>query len=309
MGTYKYIREFGLSLFLVNGISRLLRNIGCNSKVTGACDRFKHKIDEWYLYRKYKYLLDASYCADLGVKPIGGKNYTFVFWWQGIDCAPETVQLCIKSIKANTEHLVVIDKDNIHEWALLPINIMEKLARGSISLAHFSDILRFYLLYVYGGAWIDATCFLSRKIPEHVMSSDFWSVNGAYANSLGWRWTSFFMCGKAGNVVAKQMLAFYYNYWKQHDCALTYLFLDCWMTVLCKHDKTIGGIIDGLPDNGYKLFFLISNLNQEYVSELEIGINDTFFVYKLTYKENFEKAINGKDTLYGHLLKQYGIIR
>ena len=80
MGTYKYIREFGLSLFLVNGISRLLRNIGYNSKVTSACDRFKHKIDEWYLYRKYKYLLDASYCADLGVKPVGGVKITLLFF-------------------------------------------------------------------------------------------------------------------------------------------------------------------------------------------------------------------------------------
>lgn len=308
MGTYKYIKEFGLSLFLVNGISRLLRNIGCGSRITGACDRFKHKVDERYLYRKYKYLLTASSMACLDVKPIGGgKNYTFVFWWQGIDNAPEVVKLSVKSITKNSENLVVIDKDNLCEWVSFPDYVMEKFRCGYISLAHFSDILRFYLLYVYGGTWIDATCFLSKKIPDNVRLSDFWSVNGAYANSLGWHWTSFFMCGKAGNVVAKQMLTFYYDYWMQHDCALTYLFLDCWMTVLCKYDERVGGIIEKLPDNGYKIFFLISNLNREYTHGLKDEVDKTFFVYKLTYKEKFEKKIDGKATLYGHLLSLYGI--
>lgn len=62
-----------------------------------------------------------------------------------------------------------------------------------------------------------------------------------------------------------------------------------------------------MPDNGYKIFFLISNLNREYTHGLKDEVDKTFFVYKLTYKEKFEKEIDGKATLYGHLLSLYGI--
>lgn len=75
-----------------------------------------------------------------------------------------------------------------------------------------------------------------------------------------------------------------------------------------KHNKKVKDIIDSLLDNGYKIFFLISNLNREYTHGLKDEVDKTFFVYKLTYKEKFEKEVDGKATLYGHLLKQYGII-
>ena len=65
-------------------------------------------------------------------------------------------------------------------------------------------------------------------------------------------------------------------------------------------------IINSLPDSGYKVFFLISNLNREYVPELEDKIRNTFFVYKLTYKEPFYIEANEKLSLYGYLLRSNG---
>ena len=307
MVNFRYIKEFGLIIFLVNAFSRILRKLRLNRKILFAYDRFKHNIDESWLHRKFNSLIDVE-SIDLGGKPVGeGKNYTFIFWWQGLYGAPETVRLCVESIKRHVDNVVIIDRNNYTQWVSFPGHIVERFERGEMSHAHFSDILRFYLLYFYGGVWLDATCFLSQGIPVDVKDKEFWCVNGAFGNSYGWKWTSFVMCGKAGNVVSQHMLAFYYEYWKKYHNALTYLFLDCWLTVLYKHNKKVKDIIDSLPDNGYKIFFLISNLNREYTHGLKDEVDKTFFVYKLTYKEKFEKEVDGKATLYGHLLSLYGI--
>ena len=306
MGKSRYIKEFGLILFLINGISRLIRKFVRNSVIINAYDRFKHKIDSYYLYIKYGYLLQTSKeVLNNDLISIEGKNYTFVFWWQGLDNAPEIVKLCIQSAKKHEKNIVILDMHNYKDWVVLPDYIIDKFEKGYISIAHFSDIIRFYLLYVYGGTWMDATCFLSKSIPNNIKSSEFWSINGAFRDVLNWRWTSFFMCGKSGNIVAEQMLSFYYEYWRKHDCALTYLFLDCWLTVLCQHDKRICKIIDSLPDSGYKVFKLISSLNEVYTPALRHEMENTFFVYKLTYKENFKKMRRRDITLYGHLLSEY----
>lgn len=222
--------------------------------------------------------------------------------------APDIVRLCVKSIENNVDNLIVLDKKNYTQWVSLPSYIIDRLECGEMSLAHFSDIVRFYLLFVYGGVWLDATCFLSRRIPQDILHKDFWCINGAFKNNYGWKWTSFVMIGKAGNIVSKQMLSFYYEYWKVHHHAITYLFLDCWLTVLYERNKRIMDIINSLPDNGYKVFFLISNLNREYVPELEDKIRNTFFVYKLTYKEPFYIEANEKLSLYGYLLRSNGIL-
>lgn len=192
MVNWKYIKEFGLYIFFVNGVSRILRKMKCKPSTLNAYDRFKHKIDEAYLLRKYEYLLKSNHIEIVKKSSIGGGKHTFVFWWQGFETAPEIVKLCINSMKKHADDLVLIDKNNYTQWVGLPDYIVSKFNTGDISLAHFSDVIRFYLLYFYGGTWIDATCFLSREIPGEIRETEFWSINGAYKNILGWRWTSFF---------------------------------------------------------------------------------------------------------------------
>lgn len=78
-------------------------------------------------------------------------------WWQGEDNAPQLVRACWKSqrkyMPEGWRH-VIVTKDNYMEYITLPEHIMEKMERGVIPQALFSDLVRLELLIKYGGVWI-----------------------------------------------------------------------------------------------------------------------------------------------------------
>ena len=87
-------------------------------------------------------------------KDIIDKDYPiWIFWEQGIEQAPEVVKICVNSIiEHNPERKVnIISRDNLEDYIELPDYIVEKHKCGKISYAHFSDIVRFALLYTWGG--------------------------------------------------------------------------------------------------------------------------------------------------------------
>ena len=73
----------------------------------------------------------------------------WTMWWQGEQNLPEVVRMCIASIKHHkgSHPLKIITKYNYNDYIKLPDYILEKVNSGAITLTHFSDIVRFYLLY------------------------------------------------------------------------------------------------------------------------------------------------------------------
>lgn len=106
--------------------------------------------------RKYKALLNAPLETN---KSESTGDFVWTSWLQGENAAPKIVKKAINSIRKNFKNkkVIVIDKDNMDDYVKLPVWIMEKWQKGIISNAHFSDILRTYLLLEYGGIWVDAT--------------------------------------------------------------------------------------------------------------------------------------------------------
>lgn len=93
-------------------------------------------------------------------------------WMQGLDNAPLVVQKCYESwIAHNPEwNVVFIDENNIHEY--IPSQ------HGQVSRQVFSDIIRINLLAVYGGVWVDATCFCVKALDSWIydyMASGFFA--------------------------------------------------------------------------------------------------------------------------------------
>ena len=93
-------------------------------------------------------------------------NYPiWVFWWQGVNKMPELVRICYNSIVQNAgEHPVHLLTENNYEQYLSKLphlkEILNRIQQRTVSYAYFSDIIRSYLLYEYGGVWIDATVLL-----------------------------------------------------------------------------------------------------------------------------------------------------
>lgn len=298
------IREFGITVSLVVSFSRILRIMKCSQRVISNYVNWKNRYVSRWLWNRFSHVV--TNCTHVGQKEDGG--YVFVFWLQGECEAPPVVRACVSSVKkwCKNRKVVVLDSSNYREYATLPTCLVEKYESGGVNHAHFSDVLRFELLRKHGGIWIDATCFLTKVIPDEALKHSFYSLNGAYSGGLGWKWTSWFMAAKKGDLLVENMCRFYEAYWARYNSAITYLFLDCWLLALYNHFLAIRENIDRLPDCRGQCYGIIGNWNELYEEESFLKIADACFINKLTYKGALpEKQVDGKMTIYGYLLKTY----
>ena len=87
-------------------------------------------------------------------------EFVFIFWLQGEAVMPPAVRACFESVKrqCDEKRVVLIDKNNLADWVTLPSSVFSKLNDGELSIAHFSEIVRFYLLEKCGG-WMRRSSF------------------------------------------------------------------------------------------------------------------------------------------------------
>lgn len=292
-----YLKEYGLKLLLCTGCSRLLRKLHFPRSVLFAYDRYKHKKVQAYLYKRYSSLVEKQ-----EEKPQAVHRMIYVFWWQGEAGAPETVQMCIRSIRRNGgAEVIVLSKDNYDQYVDLPDYIVEKMQTGKMSLAHFSDVLRFNLLYKSGGLWLDATDFLTDPVPEEIFERPFYSNKTAFASTYGWQWTSFFIAAQKNDYLCGLMVDFYNQYWKENDTAITYLVLDCWLTVLYNHNQKVKEEIDGYSADNLNVFALTGVVGLPYSQDVFENAKKASYIHKLTYKEDYLESIDGKLTVWGYI--------
>jgi hypothetical protein len=89
----------------------------------------------------------------------------WTMWWQGLDDAPSVIQLCVASMeKLSGFPVVVIDRHNISEFLSINKQLLLDLDTGKMPLALFSDMVRFSLLYHYGGLWVDSTVYVTEAL-------------------------------------------------------------------------------------------------------------------------------------------------
>ena len=104
-----------------------------------------------------------------------GNDIIWQYWHQGIDDAPELIKKCFESVRNHMpgKKQVIITFDTIKDYIELPKRYYDLLENKKIPIAIFSDILRVYLLNKYGGSWVDSTIYLTDKIPDDIMNSNF----------------------------------------------------------------------------------------------------------------------------------------
>jgi len=293
----KYISEYGLALTIVNSFSRILRRLHIPFEwIEWYYANIKEKICIKYHRKKYGEVISKANIQSELPREI------FVFWYQGIQEAPDIVTACIRSIQRNSNgHKInLLDKSNYLSYVHIPQHIIDKFQKGLIGPAHFSDVIRFNLLNQRGGLWIDATCYVSLPLPDEIFTSDFYSLKDAYPRQ---RWTSFFIGGAAHNIIFENMCEFYNKFWAEHDVAFTYLFLDYQLMAFYFISKDIRKLIESTPD-GAKPFILMPNLGNPYSEEDFANFCNSFYVQKLTYR-NLPPCItsDGQPTILSYILE------
>lgn len=117
------------------------------------------------LRKRYRPVIDAYMREHRGeVLEHASSNKVWVCWLQGMDEAPELIQLCYASIRKHIpedRELVLINESNYTDYITLPEDILALYEKGEIGKAFFADLIRLELLIRYGGTWIDTSVYFS----------------------------------------------------------------------------------------------------------------------------------------------------
>lgn len=191
------------------------------------------------------------------------QNVIWQFWAQGKEDMPDIVRVCINSVKRNNPHrqVILLTNENLNEYVQLPGFICKKYAEGKVSVQHFSDIIRTCLLFKYGGTWVDATIYMSDRIPDAIENSSFFVFKEGIGNMIDENMgleefmilsnignyepvpitstQSFIHASAPNNAILKGMLNLLFAYWEKEDKAIHYLFWHYFLTTLIFYSRDI----------------------------------------------------------------------
>lgn len=289
----KFGFDYGISAFFNKFIFR-------NEKIFFSLKDRHYKHIVHYLNKRYSE--SVIYDVTCAPKKISSNSNIWIFWWQGEKEMPQLVKRAVESIKKNAgDHRVIfLSKENLNEYVNLPSKIMEKFASGIISITHFSDIIRFYLLYTYGGIWMDATIYLEHEFDSEIYNYSLYTIKHDLAKylCLG-KWSTFFWgCGK-GNPFCKYVYDMVCTYWSKEDYAIDYFLLDCVIRLSYENIPSIRKEIDAIPMNNKELYSLEENFNSKKAWK-----DAETYIYKLSNKKkHISSDIEGSMTNYGIFIK------
>jgi len=262
-----------------------------------------------YIRKHYKHLFDKY--NGLSVPQISSNvNYpVWTCWLQGEENMPETVKMCHHSLIKNAEgrKVTLITSDNYADFVDIPENIREKHTKGIISRTHYSDIIRIHLLCKYGGLWIDATTFVSGKLPTFD-GFPYWTGrwNGGRRFSRTKQFTDFLSYCLPNDVLWSFLKDLYIDYWGKFDKLSSYHFLEVAMRCAYEDIESVKIATNAVPVTRQGMFDLYTLLNSEYDQETYDALRNEICFHKMTYKEDFRKrTVNGKQTFYGYLYGTY----
>ena len=204
----------------------------------------------------------------------------------------------------------LITKDTIDQYFEIPEYINAAVREGRMGLANFADYIRYSLIFLYGGIWIDATVYTSQPIPENCFEKRFFTLKDekiagpSLYNSAG-RWTTFVIGGWKGSKLFRFLKNSFEEYWKNNDTIIDYLMADYLIEIAYNRFPDVRESMDALPANNLNRNKLrdamMENVSKEEFSEVVKA--DTVF-YKLSYKSKYGlKTADGKETIYAALLK------
>ena len=231
-------------------------------------------------------------------------NKIWIYWHQGLDNAPELIKKCVESIKhyEPDKEINVLSFDTIHNYVDLPQHYYDLVNSGKMKIAHFSDILRLYLLEKYGGTWIDATIFLTNSIPDEIMQSTFFApqkdVSKDDAENI---MSCFFITAKKGAKNITALKTCLDLYWAENDFVINYFMFEHISTLL-SFDSELKKEWDDMPNvSANDMGILQTKLCDEYSESNFENIKKITSIHKLSYK--VVDKCNETNTYYKHLIQ------
>lgn len=239
-GGTKLLREFWDNGVLGYAIGQIML-LGKSKKALeilrlGVQLKMQRKIERKFLPVLREF--DAQYQQQ---KPQMQPNKTvWVYWSTGMEAtAPELVKRCFRSLQEHLpdRQIVLLSKENYHQYVEIPDYIIDKYNRGIIQHVHFADLLRIELLAQRGGTWIDSTVFcMDSNVPSYMLDAEFFifqklkpGLDGHSTNISSWFITAH---SHQKFILAQQALL--RNYWLHYDKAIDYFFFHHFFSIIAR---------------------------------------------------------------------------
>lgn len=276
-------RTFGISLPLCNLISSVSR-------------RLFHKTPSFIAEKKNRIIRNViadivesesfkNINKTIPPRKIESQNHRiWTLWFQGEENAPELVKCCINSMRKHLDEVCVLHTDNIEDYiGAYPESIQKHIDSGAITLTHLSDYIRFTLLSLYGGIWLDSTIYCNNALPEYAYNLPFYTyrereyININNANS--W-WKAYVLgCSEPSEMfaLAQRILI---AYWNQYDVLVDYYLVDHILSY-CLSLPEFNEYKIQIPENTRNIYWLLQNSNTPWSPEVQEKIP---YISKLDYK-------------------------
>ena len=230
----------------------------------------------------------------------------WTMWQQGEAQIPETVQTSMKSIKdfakRNDCKFYLLTDENLADFINIPSDITDKYKKKELSAAHYSDIIRFSLLYKYGGIWMDATLFISPYATLEMFEGDFFTLNhppigtNQMERTVGdFKWAGFFLAGKKGKPYFKHIRDLYIYYVRKYPVFIHYLMMDYFILSEYKCKPYFENLVDRLPilAPAERVWFLRDHAHDLFDEKEWEEVLKTTPIMKTTYKIKKEEVLPG----------------
>ena len=243
-----------------------------------------------------------------------GKTPVWFCWWQGIDSAPDIVKACLISalnnIPSDKAELNFISMENVGQYINLPEWVVRKFSDGKISLSHLSYILRFGILYRYGGLWLDADNYIAEPF-----SDSFWNSTEFYSpktdethnrnDMVAGRWSLNLIKGSAGNTLFRYVLNALYEYWSTVDELIDESVPDYIMNEAYEKIPDVREQIDNCSASQPHMRALAPLIDDVFKQKKWNEITSDTNVFKLSYNKNY-KLNNSvdKETFYSIIINK-----
>ena len=271
----------------------------------------KHRCILHYLKRHYSEFIARYSDRPSTYQKDNSTPVIWTMWWQGMDNLPEIVKICYYSFRkyCGNHQIKILTRENFREYVTLPGYILEKVDAGAMTITHLSDIVRFYLLYHYGGLWMDSTVFITNGIPESVFEAEYYTVkrhqtprNRAVSQN---RWTNFLHAAKKGNALCGFVLDFFLEYWRTQEILIDYFLIDYAIHIAYDELPECRNLLDAVPCVNYDLYMLERIRNREWSPELWEKLTIATNFSKLAWRKGGEKTtLLGRETVFSHLLAE-----
>ena len=229
------------------------------------------------------------------------------YWEQGLENAPEIVHACLDSVQRFNPNIerVILSYDTIKEYVEIPEYIYKLKEKGIIKLAHFSDILRTYLLIEHGGCWIDATVLMTAPLPQYIKDADLFMFQADEKADLdGLNMTSYFISTKPNNKVLLDAKSVFEKYWSENNFLVNYFMFLHTVTMISKYNKDVWNKIP------FYSFIPVQQMQSElmrpYSKERFEQLKNTTPIHKLSYKPKvmgMKKNTEIENTLYQAIIE------